>query len=158
MFSSNANLFQAPANPEEVLEGTCATCKTQIEVLRKDSKSLPKSIQHWSDLPGGECPQCKALVYLTVKKINPVAEQNLVVIPWSCLQPKKPQVAVSPQSPVAEKLGDIPPPPEVLSKILEATLREENCSLTPEELDLLNSLELEADQEAGNIPFLEEDL
>lgn len=56
----------APRDPNEMLMGTCATCKQPAEIKRADLPFRPKSA-HWSDAPACECKGCGAVVYLTVK-------------------------------------------------------------------------------------------
>lgn len=56
---------------EEILEGTCATCKAPIECLRAGVKAPRRTelaTPHWFDLPSVECPKCGASVYLRKRR------------------------------------------------------------------------------------------
>ena len=51
-------------NKDDVLIGTCGTCKSSMSLARKDAKS---GHGFWKDTPAGECPKCGAVVYLSDK-------------------------------------------------------------------------------------------
>lgn len=65
--------IEPPRDPEEILTGICATCKTTVASPRHRTTPPPESysakmnrVGTFNDLPTVECPMCKARVLMFI--------------------------------------------------------------------------------------------
>lgn len=54
------------SDPEELLMGSCMTCRAVVSCLRQDAARRTKNTEPgmWGDLISAECPSCKARVFV----------------------------------------------------------------------------------------------
>jgi endogenous inhibitor of DNA gyrase (YacG/DUF329 family) len=61
---------EPPENPEDQMQGRCATCGRVVETVRGDARAplAPSPVGEesgfWKDLWTAECPNCQARIYL----------------------------------------------------------------------------------------------
>jgi rRNA maturation endonuclease Nob1 len=125
------NVPPARPDPEEIMEGTCGTCRSALECLRMHAAG-PVSPTGFGDLPSAECPRCGARVYL---------------MRTGRIAPKEIEMAKPPVEPVP-----IDPNLAVLEKLKQAAKTGQSVDLTEADLDELDRLAEAAEIAMENAP------